>query len=129
MNIPMNSKTFEGKVALVTGGNSGIGLATAMLLNRQGAKVIISGRDQNTLNEAAAAIGESTLALRSDVNVLADLDALFTFVEKHAGKIDVLFANAGVAKSQRGSLTTLRRSLSVIGSSPTVRGWSARMYS
>jgi NAD(P)-dependent dehydrogenase (short-subunit alcohol dehydrogenase family) len=98
MNIPMNSKTFEGKVALVTGGNSGIGLATAMLLNRQGAKVIISGRDQNTLNEAAAAIGEGTLALRSDVNVLADLDALFTFVEKHAGKIDLLFANAGVAK-------------------------------
>lgn len=98
MNTQMHSKTFEGKVALVTGGNSGIGLATAMLLKREGAKVIISGRDQNTLNEAAAAIGEGTFALRSDVNALADLDALFTFVEKHAGKIDLLFANAGVAK-------------------------------
>ena len=94
----MNSKTFEGKVALVTGGNSGIGLATATLLNRQGAKVIISGRDQSTLSDATAAIGKGTLALRSDVSQLADLEALFTFIEKHAGKIDVLFANAGVAK-------------------------------
>ena len=94
----MNSRTFEGKVALVTGGNSGIGLATARLFHRQGAKVIITGRDQNTLNDAAAAIGEGTLALRSDVSKHADLEALFTFVQKHAGKIDVLFANAGVAR-------------------------------
>jgi NAD(P)-dependent dehydrogenase (short-subunit alcohol dehydrogenase family) len=94
----MNSKTFDGKVVLVTGGNSGIGLATAMLLHRQGAKVIISGRDQRTLNDAAAAIGKGTLAFQSDVSKLADLDALFEVVEKQVGKIDMLFANAGVAK-------------------------------
>ena len=98
MNTHMNSKPFEGKVALVTGGNSGIGLATAALFSRQGAKVIISGRDQNTLADAAVAIGKGTLALRSDVSKLADLDALFRVVEKQVGKIDVLFANAGVAK-------------------------------
>jgi len=98
MNTPMNSKAFENKVALITGGNSGIGLATAMLLHRQGAKVIVSGRDQGTLNSAAAAIGAGTLAVRSDVSEPADLTALFTAVKKHAGNIDVLFANAGVAK-------------------------------
>jgi NAD(P)-dependent dehydrogenase (short-subunit alcohol dehydrogenase family) len=80
MNTLMNSKTFEGKVALVTGGNSGIGLATATLLHRQGAKVIISGRDQSTLNDAAASIGKGTVALRSDVSKLDDLDALFKVV-------------------------------------------------
>jgi NAD(P)-dependent dehydrogenase (short-subunit alcohol dehydrogenase family) len=93
MNTP-----FEGKVALVTGGNSGIGLATATPLHRRGAKVIISGRDQNTLNDAAAAIGKDTLALGSDVTKLADLDVLFKVVEERVGKIDVLVANAGVAK-------------------------------
>ena len=60
--------------------------------------MIISGRDQKTLNDAAAAIGKGTLALRSDVSKLADLDALFETVEKQFGKIDVLFANAGIAK-------------------------------
>lgn len=94
----MNTNTFAGKVALVTGGNSGIGLAAAKLLSEQGAKVIISGRDQKTLNEAAAAIGGGALAVQGDVSRLADIDALFAAVEKQAGKIDVLFANAGVAK-------------------------------
>jgi NAD(P)-dependent dehydrogenase (short-subunit alcohol dehydrogenase family) len=98
MHTLMNSKTFEGKVALVTGGNSGIGLATARLLHARGAKVIISGRDPSTLNDAAAAIGKGTLALRSDVSQLADLDVLFKVVKEQVGKIDVLFANAGVAK-------------------------------
>jgi NAD(P)-dependent dehydrogenase (short-subunit alcohol dehydrogenase family) len=94
----MNHKKFEGKVALVTGGNSGIGLAAAQLLHSEGAKVVIAGRDQKTLDDAAALIGPGTLAVRADVSRLADLDALFTAVEKQAGRIDVLFANAGVAK-------------------------------
>src|SRR5215471_16131474 len=91
-------KKLEGKIALVTGGNSGIGLATAKLLHQEGATVAISGRDQNTLDTAAQEIGEGTLTIRSDISKLEDLDALFTKVQKVFGKIDILFANAGVAK-------------------------------
>jgi NAD(P)-dependent dehydrogenase (short-subunit alcohol dehydrogenase family) len=91
-------KKLEGKVALVTGGNSGIGLATAKLLRQEGAKVAISGRDQASLNSAAKEIGGDTLAVRADISNIADLDALFTKVFKTLGKIDVLFANAGVAR-------------------------------
>ena len=92
----MNS--FNNKVAIITGGNSGIGLATAKQLSRRGAKVVISGRDDKSLTEAAAAIGGDTLAVRADVSRLGDLDVLFAQVQKRHGKIDVLFANAGVAK-------------------------------
>ena len=91
-------KTLEGKIAVVTGGNSGIGLATAKLLRQEGAKVAISGRDQATLDTAAKEIGEGTLTVRSDISKLEDLDALFTKVQQVFGKIDILFANAGVAK-------------------------------
>ncbi len=86
------------KVAVITGGNSGIGLATAKELSRRGAKVVISGRDEKTLGEAAAAIGGDTLAVRADVSRLADLDELFARTRKRFGSIDVLFVNAGVAK-------------------------------
>lgn len=89
---------LAGKVAVVTGGNSGIGLATAKLFHAEGAKVAIAGRDQKTLNEAAKAVGEGTLAVRTDVAKLSDIDALIAAVGKQFGKIDVLFANAGVAK-------------------------------
>jgi NAD(P)-dependent dehydrogenase (short-subunit alcohol dehydrogenase family) len=91
-------KKFEGKVAVVTGGSSGIGLATAKLLHDQGAKVVISGRNQNSLTAAAKEIGGETLAISADVSNPADLDALFAKVVKTFGKIDILFANAGVAK-------------------------------
>jgi len=89
---------LEGKIAVVTGGNSGIGLATAKLLRQEGAKVAISGRDQTTLDTAAKEIGEGTLTIRSDISKLEDLDALFMKVQKVFGRIDILFANAGVAK-------------------------------
>ena len=89
---------LAGKVAVVTGGNSGIGLATAKLLRQEGAKVAISGRDQATLTAAAKEIGGDTLAIRSDVSDVAGLDALFSKVVEAIGKIDILFANAGVAK-------------------------------
>src|SRR5438067_258191 len=93
---PMN--TFAGKVAVVTGGNSGIGLATARELSRRGAKVVISGRDERTLAEAAAAIGGDTLAVRADVSRLADLDELFARTKERFGAVDVLFVNAGVSR-------------------------------
>jgi NAD(P)-dependent dehydrogenase (short-subunit alcohol dehydrogenase family) len=91
-------KRLEGKIAVVTGGNSGIGLATAKLLCQEGAKVAISGRDQDTLNSAKKEIGGDTLTIRSDVSNPADTDAFFSKVAQAFGKIDVLFANAGVAK-------------------------------
>jgi NAD(P)-dependent dehydrogenase (short-subunit alcohol dehydrogenase family) len=89
---------FEGKSAVITGGNSGIGLATAKLFHAEGAKVAISGRDQKTLDEAVTAIGSGTLAVKADVARTADLDNFFAQVAAKFGKIDVLFANAGIAK-------------------------------
>jgi len=83
---------LEGKVAVVTGGNSGIGLATAKRLHEEGARVLITGRDQRTLDEAVKAIGSGTVAIHSDVSRLEDIDRLFSVVESKLGKIDVLFA-------------------------------------
>jgi NAD(P)-dependent dehydrogenase (short-subunit alcohol dehydrogenase family) len=91
-------KRLEGKVALVTGGNSGIGLATAKRLQEEGARVAISGRSKKTLDEAVKTIGNGIVAIQSDVASLTDIDKLFTEVSGRLGKIDVLFVNAGVAK-------------------------------
>ena len=91
-------KTFEGKVAVITGGNSGIGFATAKKFAAQGAKVAISGRDRKTLDQAAREIGPGTLAVQADVTDLRSLDALFSRVKDMFGSIDVLFVNAGVAR-------------------------------
>jgi NAD(P)-dependent dehydrogenase (short-subunit alcohol dehydrogenase family) len=91
-------KTFEGKVAVITGGNSGIGLATAKKFAAQGARVAISGRERKTLEQAAKEIGPETLAVQADVTDLASLDGLFQQVRARFGKVDVLFVNAGVAK-------------------------------
>jgi NAD(P)-dependent dehydrogenase (short-subunit alcohol dehydrogenase family) len=89
---------LEGKVALVTGGNSGIGLATAKEFAREGARVVITGRDRRTLDAAAREIGGEVLALRSDAASLADIDGLFAAVKEKFGRLDVLFVNAGVAQ-------------------------------
>jgi NAD(P)-dependent dehydrogenase (short-subunit alcohol dehydrogenase family) len=91
-------KRLEGKVAVVTGGNSGIGLATAKQFRDEGARVAISGRNQKTLDEAAKELGKDALVLQADVSKLEDADKLFSAVQKRFGKIDVLFVNAGVAK-------------------------------
>lgn len=91
-------KRLEGKVALVTGGNSGIGLATAKRLREEGARVAISGRNQKTLDEAVKEVGSDVFAVRSDVSKASDLDKLYAEVSKKLGKIDVLFANAGIYK-------------------------------
>ena len=91
-------KRFAGKVAVITGGNSGIGLATARRFVEEGAKVAISGRSQKTLDEAVKLLGNGVLAAKADVAKLADLDRFYSAVVDKFGKIDVLFVNAGVAK-------------------------------
>jgi NAD(P)-dependent dehydrogenase (short-subunit alcohol dehydrogenase family) len=89
---------FANKVAVITGGNSGIGLAAAYQFKKEGAAVVISGRDQRTLSEAGSALGKDALAVQADVTVMGDLDRLFAAIKQRFGRIDVLFANAGVAK-------------------------------
>src|SRR5438876_2218905 len=91
-------KRLEGKVAVVTGGNSGIGLATAKRFQEEGARVAIAGRCKKTLDEAVKTIGNGVVAVQADVAKLADVDKLYAEVSKKLGKIDVLFVNAGVAK-------------------------------
>lgn len=87
---------FKDKIAVVIGGNSGIGLAAAQAFAAEGAKVVITGRDPATLAAAAHTIGGETLALRSDVADLDDLTALFEAVAARHGRVDVLFVNAGI---------------------------------
>ena len=91
------TKKLDGKIALVTGGNSGIGLATAKLFNAEGATVIITGRNQERLKAAAQEIGEGTVAIQSDTSKLDDISSLFEEIGKRFKKLDILFANAGVA--------------------------------
>jgi NAD(P)-dependent dehydrogenase (short-subunit alcohol dehydrogenase family) len=86
------------KVAVITGGSSGIGLATAKRFVEEGAYVFITGRRKAELDKAVAEIGKKVTAIQSDVSNLADLDRLFQTVEKSKGRIDVLFANAGVVE-------------------------------
>lgn len=89
------NKQLNGKIALVTGGSTGIGLATAKELAEQGARVFITGRRQTELDDAVAAIGHGATGIRADASVLADLDAAYAQIAKSAGKLDILFANAG----------------------------------
>lgn len=89
---------LNGKVAVITGGNSGIGLATAREFNSHGAKVAIFGRSRKTLDQAAVSLGPETRALQGDIRKVADLERLFEQVHAALGKIDVLMANAGIAK-------------------------------
>lgn len=89
---------FEGKVAVITGGNSGIGLATAKRFLQEGARVAIAGRSRKTLDEAVRDMGGGVLAVQADVAMIEDLDRLFAEVSQKLGKIDVLFVNAGVAR-------------------------------
>ena len=86
---------LSGKVAVVTGANSGIGLATAKRFAQEGARVFMSGRRQRELDAAVAEVGENARGIQGDVSNLADLDRLFAIVKEEAGTIDVLFANAG----------------------------------
>lgn len=88
---------FTDKVVLVTGGNSGIGLATAKRLAEEGARVLITGRDQNSLKMAVEEIGSGAQAFATDVNSLPELDRLFAAIKDKHGRLDGLFVNAGIA--------------------------------
>ena len=89
---------LQGRVAVITGGSTGIGLATAKLFVKEGAYVFITGRRQNELDEAVKAIGSNVTCVQGDVAKLADLDRLYDTVGRAKGRIDIVFANAGVAE-------------------------------
>src|SRR5947209_4505984 len=88
---------LDGKLALVTGGNSGIGLATAKLFVNEGAYVFITGRRDPELAAAVKEIGRNVSGIQGDVSNLGDLDRLFARIKREKGRLDILFANAGVA--------------------------------
>jgi NAD(P)-dependent dehydrogenase (short-subunit alcohol dehydrogenase family) len=89
-------RRLEGKLALITGGNSGIGLATAKLFVAEGARVAITRRDPKTLDEARRSLGNDTLALQSDTSDLRAIDLLFAAIKDQFGALDILFVNAGI---------------------------------
>lgn len=91
-------KKLEGKIAVITGGNSGIGLATAQRFVEEGAYVFITGRRQSELDEAVKQIGDNIAGVQGDVSNFADLDRLYATVKQKKGRLDILFANAGVAE-------------------------------
>ena len=92
------TKKLEGKTAVITGGTEGIGFATAKLFVEEGAYVFITGRRQKELDTAVKAIGSNVTGVRGDIAQLADLDRLYETVSKAKGKIDIVFANAGVGE-------------------------------
>src|SRR6266849_987959 len=93
-----NMGKLEGKIALITGGNGGIGLATAKRFVNEGAYVFVTGRRDPELAAAAKEIGRNVTGVQGDVSNLADLDRLFAQIKQEKGKLDIVFANAGVAK-------------------------------
>jgi len=89
---------LEGKIALVTGGNSGIGLATAKRFAREDAHVFITGRRDGELAAALKEIGKNVTGVQGDISKLGDIDRLFSQIKREEGRLDIVFANAGVAK-------------------------------
>ena len=100
------TKRLDGKIAVITGGNSGIGLATAQRFVEEGAYVFITGRRQSEVDKAIKEIGKNVTGVQGDVSNLEDLDRLYDTVKQQKGQIDVLFANAGIMESASlGSIT------------------------
>src|SRR5918999_4563529 len=91
----MASRKLDGKIAVITGGSTGIGLATAKRFVDEGAFVFITGRRREELDAAVKAIGRNVVAVQGDVSKPADLDRLYATVKQQKGRVDVVFANAG----------------------------------
>ena len=108
---------LDGRTALVTGGNSGIGLAAARALAKEGAQVYITGRRQRELATAVEEIGSNAVGVLGDVSNLGDLDRLFEQIRREKGRLDILFANAGIAKY--GVLGEIQRNSTIRFSTPT----------
>ncbi|HEY9405506.1 MAG TPA: SDR family oxidoreductase [Pyrinomonadaceae bacterium] len=101
-----NTEKLTGKIAVVTGGSSGIGLATAERFVAEGAYVFITGRRQKELDAAVKQLGENAAGVQSDISNMADLDRLFSTVREQKGRLDILFANAGLGElSPLGQIT------------------------
>src|SRR6202040_1716628 len=111
---------LAGKKALITGGNSGIGLATARLFISEGAEVAITGRDQQTLDEAVAELGSNAHGYRADVTVAEDRKKLFADLAKDFGKLDIVFANAGISGRTPTGTTDEAIFEKVVHTNPTV---------
>jgi NAD(P)-dependent dehydrogenase (short-subunit alcohol dehydrogenase family) len=101
-----NGQKLAGKIAVITGGSSGIGLATAKRFVKEGAHVVIAGREEKELKEAAALIERNVTTVAGDVTRMEDLDRLYAVVKEKHGHIDILFANAGIGEvSKIGEIT------------------------
>lgn len=129
---------LAGKVAVITGGNSGIGLATAKRFALEGAQVVITGRRQQALDEAKELIGHDVMAIQGDIANLADLDRIFSQIGAVKGKIDILVANAGLGEVQplgeiteasyektfgvnvKGTLFTVQKALTLMSSGGSI---------
>ncbi|MFQ6328037.1 glucose 1-dehydrogenase [Nocardia sp. CWNU-33] len=98
--MTQNSSRFDGKIALITGGTSGMGLATAHRLVAEGATVIITGRDKTRLDAAVAQLGDRALGIPGDAASLTDLETLAAAIREQYGRLDVVFANAGIGAFQ-----------------------------
>jgi NAD(P)-dependent dehydrogenase (short-subunit alcohol dehydrogenase family) len=94
----MMTKKLEGKTAVITGGTEGIGLATAKLFVEEGAYVFITGRRREQLDEAVKAVGTNVFGVQGDIALMGDLDRLYETVARVRGRIDIVFANAGVGE-------------------------------
>lgn len=132
------SKPLSDKIALVTGGSTGIGLASAQELAAQGAKVYITGRRQQELDAAIALIGTSAKGIRADVSRLEDLDMVYAQIAEESGRLDILFANAGggdmlalgaiteehfdriFGTNVRGVLFTVQKALPLLGAGSSI---------
>ncbi len=118
---------LDGKVAVITGGSAGMGLATAKLFTHEGARVVITGRDQAALDAAARDVGDGVEAFRCDISTVADLEALRVHVGERYGRVDVLLPTR-VAEGPDSS-SMCRKTISTSPLTPTLRAPSSRCRS